>query len=189
MPAGKDDHELIAAVKAGDQSAFAGLVKRYERYVFTLVLQFGTSREVAEELAQDVFVKAYRFINGFEGKSKFSTWLYTIVHSTCVSHLRTKKQLFSEGEHVLAKLQDEAIEAGSGHDRRHWQQVIGSALGKMQPEERLIITLFYQGEQSVREIAQITGLAVPNVKVKLFRARQRLRQLLSNTYHEYQSSK
>src|SRR5579863_5634579 len=75
----------------GEQSAFAILIEKYKNYVFTLVLRFTENREDAEEIAQDIFVKAYRSLADFRGDSKFSTWLFTITRTTCLSFLRKKK--------------------------------------------------------------------------------------------------
>ena len=85
------DEEIIGRILKGDQSAFAMLVERYKNYVFTLVLRFTENREDAEEISQDVFVKAYRSLADFRGDSKFSTWLFTITRTTCLSFLRKKK--------------------------------------------------------------------------------------------------
>src|SRR4051812_17803455 len=86
-----DDLQVIQDTLQGQQSAYAILVNKYQSYVFTLVLRYVSDRGLAEELAQDVFVKAYRCLGDFAGSSKFSTWLYTIVHTTCISQLRRKK--------------------------------------------------------------------------------------------------
>src|SRR5580765_4123004 len=85
------DTEIISRVLKGEQQLFAALVERYQNYVFTLVLRFTDNREDAEELSQDVFVKAYRSLADFRGESKFSTWLYTIVNTTCITFLRKKR--------------------------------------------------------------------------------------------------
>jgi len=82
------EEEIISRILKGDQSAFSQLVERYKNYVFTLVLRFTENREDAEEIAQDVFVKAYRSLADFRGDSKFSTWLFTITRTTCLSFLR-----------------------------------------------------------------------------------------------------
>src|SRR5580700_8772213 len=87
-----DDFAIIQQVLQGQHAAYAVLVGRYQSYVFTLAMRYVNNRETAEELAQDVFVKAYRYLADFKGNSKFSTWLYTIVNSTCLSHLRKKKE-------------------------------------------------------------------------------------------------
>src|SRR5215216_5376652 len=85
------DMDVIARVLSSDTQAYSILVGRYRNFVFTLVLRYIKSREDAEEVAQDIFIKAYRALADFKGNSKFSTWLYTIVTTTCISFLRKKK--------------------------------------------------------------------------------------------------
>ena len=82
MSTGLNDTEIIKQVLSGDQQAYALLVNRYQNYVFTLTMRFAKNREDAEEISQDIFVKAYRSLSDFRGESKFSTWLYTIVNTT-----------------------------------------------------------------------------------------------------------
>ena len=82
--------EVIQQVLQGKKQAYAVLVDRYQHYVFTLVMRYVPQREEAEEVAQDVFVKAYRYLADFRGQCKFSTWLYTIVNTTCISYLRSR---------------------------------------------------------------------------------------------------
>ena len=91
MSTGLGDNEVISKVLGGDYNAYADLVTRYQAYVFTLVLRMIKSREDAEEVAQDVFIKAYRSLADFRGESKFSTWLYTIANTTSITFLRKKK--------------------------------------------------------------------------------------------------
>src|SRR5882757_6948524 len=85
------DIELIDLSLAGNQAAYADLVKRHQRFVFTLALRFAKGREDAEEITQDCFVKAYRSLAQFQGGSKFSTWLYSIVYTTAMTFLRKKR--------------------------------------------------------------------------------------------------
>src|SRR5215216_596058 len=92
MHTGPADMDIIAQVVKGEQQAYSMLVERYQNYVFTIVLRYVKGREDAEEVAQDVFIKAYRSLADFKGASKFSTWLYTITTTTSLSFLR-KKQL------------------------------------------------------------------------------------------------
>ena len=92
MYSSDNDITVIKNVLQGKQGDYAILVNKYQRYVFSIVLRYVTNREVAEEISQDVFIKAYRNLGSFKGESKFSTWLYTIVHTTCLSHLRKKKE-------------------------------------------------------------------------------------------------
>src|SRR5476651_372470 len=85
------DIALIEQTLAGNQSAYAELVKRHQRFVFTLAMRFAKGREDAEEIAQDCFIKAYRSLASFQGQSKFSTWLYSIVYTTAMTFLRKKR--------------------------------------------------------------------------------------------------
>src|SRR6478736_5420761 len=91
MHTGPEDIDVIAQVLNGDQQAYSILVERHRNFVFTLVLRYIKSREDAEEVAQDVFVKAYRSLADFKGNSKFSTWLYTVTTTTCITFLRKKR--------------------------------------------------------------------------------------------------
>src|SRR6266496_5291311 len=91
MSTGPSDTEIISQVLKGDHNAYAVLVERYKSYVFTLTLRFTKNREDAEEVSQDIFIKAYRYLADFKGAAKFSTWLYTIVNTTCITFLRKKK--------------------------------------------------------------------------------------------------
>src|SRR5215216_1489108 len=91
MSTGPTDIDIISAALDGNQQAYAHIVQRHKAFVFTLVSRYIKNREDAEELAQDIFVKAYRALADFKGASKFSTWLYTIVTTSCISFLRKKK--------------------------------------------------------------------------------------------------
>jgi DNA-directed RNA polymerase specialized sigma24 family protein len=91
MHADTADIDTINRVLRGDQQAFAGLVERHQNLVFTIVLRYLKSREDAEEVAQDVFVKAFRSLADFKGESKFSTWLYTIATTSSLTWLRKKR--------------------------------------------------------------------------------------------------
>src|SRR3954462_14038435 len=99
-----NDTDVIALVLKGNQQAYSILVERYRNFVFTLVLRYIKSREDAEEVAQDVFVKAYRSLADFKGNSKFSTWLYTVATTTSITFLRKKKLevLSLDNEQVFA---------------------------------------------------------------------------------------
>jgi RNA polymerase sigma factor (sigma-70 family) len=173
------DTDIIQLVLKGEQNAFSILVERYQHFVFTLTLKYTGSREEAEELAQDVFVKAYRSLSGFKGNSKFTTWLYTIAHTTSLSHLRKKKNnttpLHEDYHHVTSNTTN-SIENRS---RKAW---VAKAIERLEQNEAEIITLFYLAEQSIEEIALITGQTAGNVKVRLFRARQKLKQLLTSQH-------
>jgi len=172
---------IIAKVKAGDLSAFNVLIDEYKNMAFTLALKLMKSREDAEEVTQDAFLKAYQKIHQFEGKAKFSTWLYTIVYHTALTRLR-KKKLPIDNSNLG---QEENLVAYSESDKE-WRRLqkqersshIQQALSQLSSEDQLAITLFYLNENSLQEICEITTWELSNVKVRLHRARKRLLKAL-----------
>ncbi len=180
-----NDIAVIQLVLQGKQAAYATLVDRYQQYVFTLALRYVNNREVAEELAQDVFVKAYRFLADFKGNSKFSTWLYTIVNSTCLSYLRKKNEgvLLLEEEKMIGISDNQFAEKPTDKlEQKTTKQMLDSAIKLLPEEDALLLTLFYQAEQSVDEVGAIMGLTTSNIKVRLFRARGKLRDILETRF-------
>lgn len=171
------DLALIAKVLAGNTAAYAYLVKRHQSFVFTLALRFAKNREDAEEIAQDCFVKAYRALGTFKQQSKFSTWLYTITYTTAMSYLR-KKQLnttsINDDEKILeiasVDFDANSVEKKSSHF------YLTQAIKMLLPDDAVIITLFYSGEQSLEEIANTLNMESNTIKVKLHRARIRLKE-------------
>jgi RNA polymerase sigma factor (sigma-70 family) len=187
MQTGPVDNEIIHRVLQGEQALYAQLVNRYQNYVFTIVLRYTQNREDAEEIAQDVFVKAYRSLADFRGESKFSTWLYTIVTTTCITFLRKKKvpihsldtgQVFEVADNQNSDFKANQVEQKSK------MQVINEALRLLSIDDARIITLFYQAEQSLEEIGRILGVEPNTAKVKLHRARQRLKEKMEKHYAE-----
>ena len=174
------DIELIEASLGGNQSAYADLVRRHQRFVFTLALRFAKNREDAEEIAQDCFIKAHRSLASFQKQSKFSTWLYSIVYTTSMTFLRKKKLPtdYIDDENTYIQLQNYAGSSGNLAENRSRSYYLNEAIGELQPDDASIITLFYMGEQSLDEIAKVLGIESNTVKVKLFRARQRLKEKL-----------
>ncbi|MBI5371420.1 MAG: sigma-70 family RNA polymerase sigma factor [Sphingobacteriales bacterium] len=188
MSAGLNDNELISKVLRGDQQAYAGLVHRYQNYVFTLTLRLVKNREEAEEVAQDVFIKAYKYLADFRGDAKFSTWLYTIVNNTCISFLRKKKlvvhSLDDEKVFKVADNRDAGFRA-DGVEQKSKQAMVNTAISRLKPDDAVIVTLFYKNEQTLDEIAQVLGLEVNTAKVRLHRARARLKELMETQFsHE-----
>lgn len=175
------DIELIEQTLQGNQAAYADLVKRHQRFVFTLAMRFTKTREDAEEVAQDSFIKAYRSLQNFQGQSKFSTWLYSIVYTTAMTFLRKRKLDTSSIDDENNHLQLENQSGGFKNDlaeNKSRSYYVNQAIEQLLPDDAMIITLFYKGEQSLEEIAVTLGIEPNNVKVKLFRARQRLKEKL-----------
>ena len=164
---------------------FAQLLQRYQQYVFTLVYRFTDNREDAEEISQDVFVKAYRSLADFRGEAKFSTWLYTIVRTSCITFLRKKRlntssldneRTFLQVENKELRFTANAIEQKSRH------AMVNAAIRLLSPDDSQILTLFYKGEQTLDEIGRVMGLEPNTVKVKLHRARNRLKEKMEKHF-------
>lgn len=175
------DQEIIQQVLQGRQQAYAVLVERYNRYVYTLVMRYISNREEAEEVAQDVFVKAYRSLADFRGQCKFSTWLYTITNTTCISFLRKRKeQAVHIDEHKMANV---AEDKGPDYsEKRSEKKMLQHAITRLPEADARIITLFYQHEQNLEEIGIALGLTPNHVKVRLFRARKKLKEILETSF-------
>ena len=185
---GQPDEEIISRILKGEQSAFSILVEKYQNYVFTLVLRFTENREDAEEIAQDVFVKAYRSLADFRGDSKFSTWLFTITRTTCLSFLRKKKldtqSLDNERTGVQVENKESDFNANLVEQKsRH--AMLSRAISMLSADDAQVLNLFYKAEQTLEEIGKIMRLDPNTVKVKLHRARQRLREKMEKYFaHE-----
>jgi RNA polymerase sigma factor (sigma-70 family) len=174
------DIELIGETLAGNQSAYADLVKRHQRFVFTLALRFAKTREDAEEIAQDCFIKAYRSLGTFQRNSKFTTWLYSIVYTTSMTFLRKKRVETDsiDDENTYMQLENQGGYDANDAENRSRSYYLNQAIAQLLPDDATIITLFYKGEQSLDEIGATMGIEPNTVKVKLFRARQRLKEKL-----------
>jgi RNA polymerase sigma factor (sigma-70 family) len=185
MHTGPSDNEILSSVLRGDQQAYAEIVKRYQNFVFTIALRYTPNREDAEEIAQDCFIKAYRSLADFRGESKFTTWLYTIVTTTCLTFLRKKKlevhSLDNEKVFEMAENQDSGMNANQVEQKSR-VSMVNRAIALLSPDDAQIITLFYKGEQTLEEIAQIMHLEANTVKVRLHRARQRLKDKMEKHF-------
>ena len=182
------DIELIQQTLGGNQSAYANLVKRHQRFVFTMALRFAKSREDAEEIAQDCFVKAYRSLASFQQQSKFSTWLYSIVYTTAMTSLRKKRietsSIHDEDDSLQIEGQIAVIDTNHAENNSR-SFYLNQAIAQLLPDDAAVLTLFYKGEQSIEEISRALDIETNAVKVKLFRARQRLKEKLErNLKHE-----
>jgi len=146
-----------------------------------MAMKFAKNREDAEEIAQDCFVKAYRSLGSFKNTSKFSTWLYTITYTTAMSFLRKKRiatySMDEEENHLQLENHISSFQANEVEKKSKYAY-LNLAISQLLPDDAAIITLFYQSEQSLDEIAQVLKMESNTVKVKLHRARLRLKEKL-----------
>jgi len=178
----KPDEYYIEQTLKGNVNAYTFLVEKYKHMVFTLAIRIVKNREEAEEVAQDVFVKAFKNLKNFKGDSKFSTWIYKIAYYASLDELkRNKRQIRSENIDTFKERNvgntDDSLKFLHDRDRK---EIINDALFKLNEDERVIITLYYYEELAVKEISKIVDLSEDNIKIKLFRSRKKLAGLLKN---------
>lgn len=173
-----DDAELVRACVAGRIGAFDGLVLRHRRAVFQICYRFAGTQEEAADLAQDVFVRAYRAIGRFKGDSSFKTWLYRIAVNTCLSSVARKRP-------VTESLEDRATElAAPGTDAMTQLLAderaarVRAAIARLPAKQRATLLLRVYQELPHEEIAAVLGSSVGAVKANFFHALRNLRRLL-----------
>jgi RNA polymerase sigma-70 factor (ECF subfamily) len=174
------DQHYIDKILRGETNAFTALVDRYKDMIFSLSLKMLKNREEAEEVAQDTFIKIFNSLSKFKGDSKFSTWIYKIAYNTCLDRLKKNKKedlniSIDEFSAHLIKTMDNALSALEDKERK---QTIQNCLNLLPGDENFLLTLFYFEEQSLEEIGKIMSINANNVKVKLFRSRQKLAVIL-----------
>lgn len=171
-----EEYTLIDKTLAGETEAFSTIVKYYQNMVFTIVGKVIHNSENAQDVAQDVFIKAFNNLHSYRKASKFSTWLYSIAYNEAVTATKKNKNFFVQIPDNFDSQEEEDID-----DIVYNPEMVAKlkqALIKLSPDENLLLTLFYKMDNSVENIATITNNSVSNVKVKLFRTRKKLLLLL-----------
>jgi RNA polymerase sigma-70 factor (ECF subfamily) len=188
----KGDKYYIDEILAGNNNSFGYIVDRHKNKAYNLAFRICGNHEEAEELAQDSFLKAFRSLKTFKMKSSFATWLYRIVYNTAISHVRIKKKGLLSLEDFPADATD-FIGTNSSEEeaeQEYRNSLVNFALQKINEEERGLISLYYYEEMTTDEISEVTGMSKSNIKVKLFRARQKMLEIIEKVekkkliYHE-----
>jgi RNA polymerase sigma-70 factor (ECF subfamily) len=188
----KGDIIYIKQILSGKTNAFSHIVDRHKNKAYNLAFRICGNHEDAEEITQDSFLKAYRSLNGFKMKSSFATWFYRIVYNTAISNVRIKKKGILSLEDFPADATDFIGSSTSEEEaeKEYRSSLVNFALQKINEEERGLISLYYYEELSTEEISVVTGITKSNIKVKLFRARQKMMEIIEKVekrkmiYHE-----
>lgn len=183
------DAQLVANALAGSQEAFRDLVVRFERPVYSLIARMVQDPALAEDLAQEAFVKAYRSLHTYDASRKLSSWLFKIAHNTAIDHLRKhtpntvslEAPQEEEGRGGLAAvLSDSSVEdPAAAAERRDMARSMERAISRLRPEYREAVVLFYIEGATYQEICEVTGLPLGTVKTNLHRARKELAREMS----------
>jgi len=183
----QDDARLIDLVLRGDSAAFSLLVRRYQDRLFTALVHIASSRDEAEDVAQEAFIQAYLKLASFERQSSFYTWLYRIAFNTAISR-RRRKRVETSIEQSKEAVGDEPADRGEKpHDRLMREErvdLIRRALGELSEEHRAILVLREMEGCDYEEIAEILDLPVGTVRSRLHRARLQLKEQLTGVLDE-----
>ncbi len=176
-----EEKELIEKAKSGERNAFGRLVLEYQNKIYNLAFSILKNKEDALDLAQEVFVKAYRNLKNFEGRSSFYTWLYKIGLNMCLNyHKREKFRTFlsflelAEPKADFSPLPSEVLE------RKELNKVTEAAILALSPKQRLVFTLHFYEQMGYEEIANLLGKSVGTLKATYFKAVQKLQKSLKN---------
>lgn len=176
---------MAQLARAGDEPAFAEIVRRYSPRVFRFASKFFRQRSVVEEAAQEVFMKAFIQLGSYEGRGSLEGWLTRITTNTCLNMLRTAKRRpelasadLSEDESTW--LENQLSEVAAERHRSSERSFVAADLAdrvleNLSADDRVVLTLIDGEDASVKEVAELTGWSESKVKVQAFRARRRMR--------------
>lgn len=163
----------------GRDCSLRAFLNTYGQQVFILVARIVSNQEDAEELTQDVFLKAFQHLSSFKGTSSFSTWIYSIAYNTAISSARKKKfDTFVMDDALLANISDTQVDEALNDEGEEQIAKLNRAMEQLDSEEQALISLFYYEEKTLNEVALILGLTESNAKVKLHRIRKKIYVLM-----------
>lgn len=183
------DSELVRRAQSGDRAAFDALVTRTESRVYGLCLRMLGNPEDAEDVLQEVFIKAYQSLPGFRGDSAFSTWIYRIATNACLMRIRKKKldtvsldQPIEQGEDGTRDVPDWTQAPASEVMNDELRAVLAQHINELAPDNRIVFVLRDIHGLTTEDTASVLGLTPPAVKSRLHRARLHLRERLSGYF-------
>lgn len=172
--------EILQKAISGDRNALTILIDKYKDIAFNLAISIVKNEEDAKDITQDSFLKVLENIHSFRNESKFTTWLYRIVYNMSIQFERNRSKMDSI-DSISNNLSESSTDS---FDTQEKNQIIKSSLDILDKNERLIVTLFYLGEKSIKEIKVITELSISNIKVILHRSRKKMTTNLEKLNYE-----
>ena len=172
------DERLIQSTLAGDDEAFAVLVRRYRSRVFGIAGRFARNDPELDDVCQEIFIKAYQNLRKFRGDAPFEHWLSRLAVRSCYDLLRKTRRDRANVSLDNINLTPMNLTADTPTPSVEVRELLEFGLSQLDVKDRLVITLLELEEKSVREVAELTGWSEGNVKVRAFRARQALKKVL-----------
>ena len=177
----KEEAHIIKEILNGKTEQYEYFLDRYGQQVFVLVDRIVSCQEDAEELTQDVFLKAFQQLSSFKAESSFSTWIYRIATNLAISAVRKKRNdVLRLDDSVFANLSETQVDEALEDDSEEQMERLQQAMNQLEADERALITLYYLEEKPLAEVAFILGMTEGNAKVKLHRIRKKLYVLIKN---------
>lgn len=180
------DKQLIEMVLKGDSNAFAIIIQQTEGLVAQIVFKMISRKEDRKDIAQDIYLKAYKNLSGFKFQSMLSTWIASIAYNTCLNYLEKKKLvlILDDGEEVDHDTPLETLKVYDNLLQKELKTILEDSIEQLPPVYRTLIVLYHKEEMSYREIAHVTDLPEGTVKNYLFRARKSLKELILQKYQK-----
>ena len=175
-----NDQLIVSQIVAEQKDLYRLLVRRHEKAVYGMGISFFRNAEDAFDFTQDVFLKAYRSLPNFEGRSRFSTWLYKIAYNTAINEVNRRKEYNSLTEEDENKLYKECDNPERITLRNAAKEAIKAAVAELPERFRICVDLFFFYDRSYNEIEVITGIPVNTIKSHVFRAKSLLREKLEH---------
>lgn len=177
------DYFYIRQVKSGNIRYFAFLVDKYKSKILTVISKIIGDRTEAEDIMQEVFIKAFNSLEQYKEEAEFSTWLYRIAYNTTISELRKRKITFVPIEDNFNGLNESIKEDEEEFSKEEKLIALDKALKKLPPDESFLVSLYYLDKQSIEKVSEISGISPSNVKVKLYRIRKKMAVEINKILH------
>ncbi|MBC2716190.1 MAG: RNA polymerase sigma factor [Desulfobacteraceae bacterium] len=184
-----NDSDIIHRIIGGNVNAFEIILDKYKKYVFTIVKRHVPEAYI-EDTVQDVFIRVYKALPGFDNRSSFKHWMTSITIRTCYDLLRKKyrskeitiSSLAGNDQEAFEKKLSEQAKADyyGNHAQKETKEMLAWALARLTPENKMLIELIYLEGYTIKEAAELLGWSVANVKVRTFRCRKQLNTILTN---------
>ncbi|CAM3920683.1 RNA polymerase sigma-70 factor, ECF subfamily [Pedobacter westerhofensis] len=181
-----EDLVWVDKIRNGNPASYTYIVDKYQHMVYTISMKILSNPDDAKDSAQESFIKAYQQIGSFAGKSRFSTWLYTIAYRTAISKFKANRVVTVEMNEEINEcyISDHTASGLEQLQLKQQKKQVEDGINQLPKIEALLITMYYINEMPVKEIEEITGLGTSNIKIQLFRARKKLERNLRPLLNE-----